>query len=105
MEAGVTVAREDGPFAITTEGLYLPRQHLGLLDAKSPDFVGVAERFVGTPYLWGGKSSFGIDCSGLVQLSLGAAGIKSPRDSDMQQASLGRPLDLAEANNLRRGDL
>jgi cell wall-associated NlpC family hydrolase len=105
MEARITVAREDGPFAITTEGLYLPRQHLGTLDAKAPDFVAVAERFVGTPYLWGGKSSLGIDCSGLVQLSLGAAGITSPRDSDMQQASLGRLLDLAEAQNLRRGDL
>ena len=105
MEARITVAREDGPFAITTEGLYLPRQHLGTLDAKAPDFVAVAERFVGTPYLWGGKSSLGIDCSGLVQLSLGAAGITSPRDSDMQQASLGRLLDLAEAQNLQRGDL
>jgi cell wall-associated NlpC family hydrolase len=105
MEARITVAREDGPFAITTEGLYLPRQHLGTLDAKAPDFVAVAERFVGTPYLWGGKSSLGIDCSGLVQLSLGAAGITSPRDSDMQQASLGRLLDLAETQNLRRGDL
>jgi cell wall-associated NlpC family hydrolase len=105
MEARITVAREDGPFAITTEGLYLPRQHLGTLDAKAPDFVTVAERFVGTPYLWGGKSGLGIDCSGLVQLSLGAAGITSRRDSDMQQASLGRLLDLAEAQNLQRGDL
>ncbi len=105
MEARVTVRREDGPFAITGEGLYLSRQHLGSLDANSPDFVAVAERFVGTPYLWGGKSSFGIDCSGLVQLSLAAAGITSPRDSDMQQASLGRLLDPAEAKTLRRGDL
>ena len=105
MEARITVAREDGPFAITTEGLCLPRQHLGTLDAKAPDFVAVAERFVGTPYLWGGKSGLGIDCSGLVQLSLGAAGITSPRDSDMQQASLGRLLDLAETQNLQRGDL
>jgi hypothetical protein len=105
MEARVTVTCEDGSFAITHEGLYLPRQHLGSLDAKSPDFVAVAERFVGTPYLWGGKSSFGIDCSGLVQLSLAAAGIRSPRDTDMQQVSLGLPLDLAEAQKLRRGDL
>ena len=105
MEARVTVTREDGPLAVTREGLYLPRQHLGSLDAKAPDFVAVAERFAGTPYLWGGKSSFGIDCSGLVQLSLAAAGIESPRDSDMQQATLGRPLDLAAAKKLRRGDL
>jgi len=55
----------------------------------------VAEQFVGTPYLWGGKNSFGVDCSGLVQAALNATGIGCPRDSDMQQAGLGKELDLA----------
>ena len=101
----VSVIREDGPFAVTREGWYLPRQHLGGLDRYVEDFVTVAERFVGTPYLWGGKSSLGIDCSGLVQVALNAAGTGCPRDSDMQQDGLGRSLGLAESSQLQRGDL
>ena len=101
----LTVAREDGVFAVTRQGWYLPRQHIGGLDAMAADFVAVAERFVGTPYLWGGKSSLGIDCSGLVQVALNAAGTGCPRDSDMQRDGLGRTLDAAEAKRLQRGDL
>ena len=59
-----------------------------------PDFVAVAERFLDTPYLWGGRTSEGIDCSGLVQTALTAAGVASPRDSDMQEAALGEPLPI-----------
>ncbi len=105
MGTAITVTREDGAFAVTREGLYLPRQHVGSLDEMAADFVAVAERFVGTPYLWGGKSSLGIDCSGLVQVSLNAAGTGCPRDSDMQRDGLGRALDPAESKKLQRGDL
>jgi cell wall-associated NlpC family hydrolase len=105
MGARVTVARNDGGFAVTREGWYLPQPHLVGLEAMENDFVAVAEQFVGTPYLWGGKSSLGIDCSGLVQIALNAAGIGCPRDSDMQQDGLGRELSPAETRHLQRGDL
>jgi cell wall-associated NlpC family hydrolase len=105
MGALITVSREEGPFAVTREGRYLWQQHVGSIGSHVPDFVAVAEQFVGTPYLWGGKSSLGIDCSGLVQLSLNAAGTGCPRDSDMQELGLGRALDRNEAKKLNRGDL
>jgi cell wall-associated NlpC family hydrolase len=103
--AKVSISRNHGGFAITHDGLYLTQQHLGALDLYERDFVAVAERFTGAPYLWGGKTSLGIDCSGLVQIALNAAGTGCPRDSDMQEESLGRALSPSESKKLQRGDL
>ena len=70
------------------------------------DFVAVAERFIGTPYLWGGRTRLGLDCSGFVQVALEAAARKSPRDSDMQQAALGVSIPVpSDLEGLERGDL
>jgi cell wall-associated NlpC family hydrolase len=103
--ARVAVLGSEKEFAVLANG-YLPARHLAPLDATEPDLVAVAERFVGVPYLWGGKTSLGIDCSGLVQVALTAAGIGSPRDSDMQEAALGATVTPApHFTNLQRGDL
>ena len=99
--ARVAVLREQEPFAVTAGG-FLPARHLAPLASKDDDFVAVAERFVGVPYLWGGKTSLGLDCSGLVQVALTACGIPCPRDSDMQEKAVGKPANLA---GLQRGDL
>ena len=102
----VDVARFDGDFAVTADGLFLCAKHLAPIDAREPDFVAVAERFLETPYLWGGRTSDGVDCSGLAQTALTAAGIPAPRDSDMQEAALGEPLPHSDAlADLQRGDL
>jgi len=105
MGTTLAMARDEDAFVVTQDNLYLPRPHVGPIDRHADDFVAVAEQFVGTPYLWGGKSSLGIDCSGLVQIALTAAGIGCPRDSDMQQDGLGRALNAGESRKLQRGDL
>lgn len=90
-------------FAVTSEGGFVFADHLCEIGAPAQDFVAVAERLIGAPYLWGGRSPLGIDCSGLVQTALRQAGVSAPRDSDMQQAQLGE--EIARDAPLRRGDL
>jgi cell wall-associated NlpC family hydrolase len=102
MGARLTIVRQDERFAVNGYGWHFPASHLVPLAARQPDFVTVAETLLGAPYLWGGKTSLGIDCSGMVQIALQAAGITCPRDTYVQEAALGQPVALAD---LRRGDL
>ncbi|WP_200917580.1 C40 family peptidase [Methylobacterium sp. Leaf89] len=83
---------------------YVFAGHCAPLDAVEPDYAATAERLVGTPYLWGGRTSLGLDCSGLVQLCLAQAGILAPRDADQQERGLGEALP-PDFEGLRRGDL
>ena len=99
------VATKDD-FCRTAEGGYVSGRHIAPLNRFARDFVEVAERFIGTPYLWGGRTRVGIDCSGLLQMSMMAAGLKSPRDSDMQQEQLGETVLVPDdLEGLVRGDL
>lgn len=83
-------------FARLADGRYVPVQHIAPLDAPARDHVAAARRFLGVPYQWGGKTRLGLDCSGLVQVALAACGTACPRDSDMQAAELGTPVQTGQ---------
>lgn len=100
--APVAVAGEDGGFAVLATGGYVRRVQLAPRGWTEPDLVATAEAFLGAPYLWGGRTRDGIDCSGLAQAAVRAAGLPCPRDSDQQRASVGEEVAFAER---RRGDL
>lgn len=87
----------------STRTAYVPTAHLTPLGEAARDPVTVAQRYLGTPYLWGGNSGFGIDCSGLVQAALLACLIPCPGDADLQQKALGT--EIASDAPLERGDL
>jgi cell wall-associated NlpC family hydrolase len=103
MNAQLSAAAAEGKFLALDGGGFVVAAHTRKVGEAAPDPVDVALRFVGTPYLWGGRTSLGLDCSGLVQLANEAAGLTCPRDADMQAAELGRPLNPGA--ELARGDL
>lgn len=101
--AHLRVAETVGDYHRLATGGYVFAGHCAPLDRHEPDYAATAERLVGTPYLWGGRTSLGLDCSGLVQLCLAQAGIPAPRDADQQERGLGDALPL-DFDGLRRGD-
>jgi cell wall-associated NlpC family hydrolase len=100
----LTVESVDERFARVAGGGFVIASHIAPAGHAESDFVAIAERFLHAPYLWGGRTSEGIDCSGLVQGALALAGVAAPRDTDMQEKALGEPLPL-DTRDLRRGDL
>ncbi len=106
MGAQVSVAAMRGAFAAVAGLGFVWAEHLAARGDFESDFAAVAERFLNVPYLWGGKTFAGLDCSGLVQISLAACGVASPRDTDMMAAGLGADISIGgDLAGLRRGDL
>jgi cell wall-associated NlpC family hydrolase len=99
----ITVVGEQNGYLEVAQGGWVHARHVAELDRVEPDPVATAARFMGVPYLWGGKTSLGLDCSGLVQVALAAAGIAAPRDSDQQAAAIGTPVNAD--GPLKRGDI
>lgn len=95
----VTVTAQREKFAQLDTGAWIYLPHMSPLDALEKDHVATAVKFLETPYYWGGRSGFGIDCSGLVQVSLAHAGIKAPRDTE-EQIKLGATVDRPRTSDL-----
>ena len=102
--AAITTEAREGDYHRLAGGGFVFADHAPPLDRTEPDFCATAERLTGTPYLWGGRTGLGLDCSGLVQLALLMAGLPCPRDADQQEAALGEALPPG-LEGLRRGDL
>ncbi len=99
--ARVSIKGIDGRFSELSSGGFVLSAHIQPVDKATEDYVATAQKFIGTPYLWGGRESLGIDCSGLVQICLMQAGLACPRDSDLQEASVGNKV----AGDPQYGDL
>lgn len=103
MNARIEVLEESDRFARMRNGRFVVAAHLKPMTSREEDYVAVAGRFLNAPYLWGGKTHYGLDCSGLVQTAMHAAGHACPRDTDLQEQELGTPINDHQA--LKRGDL
>jgi cell wall-associated NlpC family hydrolase len=105
LNARLSVKGENGAFSQLADGRFVFTMHLKPASDFENDFVRVAEMFRHVPYYWGGKSSHGLDCSGLVQIALEACGVSALRDTDMQEATLGHKLMVNDLDSLKCGDL
>ncbi|MBT5110794.1 MAG: C40 family peptidase [Rhodospirillaceae bacterium] len=112
-QSGEQSGEQSGPFSRSASGGWIFDNHLASIEDHATDHAAVALQFLGVPYLWGGKTSLGLDCSGLVQVALDRCGVCAPRDTDIQACELGASLGSAsiegaisgDFSDLRRGDL
>jgi cell wall-associated NlpC family hydrolase len=105
LNAQIEVIESDGKFSRLSNGLFVYSPHIKPHQEFERDYVATAEKFLGVPYYWGGKTARGLDCSGLVQTAFQASGLEAPRDADMQEQKLGQNLMINDLDSLRRGDL
>ena len=104
MNSPLAVVDADEKWSRIADGRYVFTRHIQPFDAVAADPAAVAVLLEHTPYLWGGRTRFGIDCSGLVQTAFQACGVPCPRDTDMMEREFGQPLAF-DAAVLQRGDL
>ena len=107
ISARVKVVDVSGPFCRIATGHWVHSRHLVCLEFGTQDIVGTALKFIGVPYLWGGRSAEGVDCSSLVQIALAMAGVSVPRDSDLQESAVGVevPMDNGgDYSRIKEGD-
>jgi cell wall-associated NlpC family hydrolase len=106
LNASLAVVEVGERFSRLSLGGYVITRHISPIGKPALDFVEIAERFIATPYLWGGRTRLGLDCSALVQLAMEAGGLECPRDSDMQRAEVGHSIPVPDdLEGLHRGDL
>ena len=106
MRSLVAVADAAGDYARLADGGWMFAPHLAPVGESRPGFIAHAKKFLGAPYMWGGRGGLGIDCSGLIQVSMAAAGIDCPRDSDQQREALGEDLGIPDDHaTLKAGDV
>lgn len=104
MGARITVIDQSSPFSCSASGGWIFEKHLSPIKDYATDHAAIALQFLGAPYLWGGKTSLGLDCSGLVQVALDRCGVRAPRDTDIQARELGTSLGSASIQKAINGD-